>query len=168
MLLALAGLVFANADQLKRFVSTDENTDLTSVLPYVLALVAAVTWAVYSALLARWRTWAKDFLTSPIGFLTIGLSSCVILSVTKPNGAALNSSGLLLTLLYGAGPLAAGYLLWELALSKAKVQSLSLIAAATPVLSTLLLCGFLKKAPAPNLILAALFVSGGVVLSLGD
>jgi drug/metabolite transporter (DMT)-like permease len=70
-----------------------------------------------------------------------------------------------MTVLYGAGPLAAGYLFWELALPKARVQTLSLIAAATPILSTLLLCGFLKTPPGPELLVAALLVSGGVLLS---
>ena len=40
-------------------------------LPYLLALVAALTWGVYSALLARWRHWSKDYVTSPMGFLLI-------------------------------------------------------------------------------------------------
>ncbi|MCX6914156.1 MAG: EamA family transporter, partial [Verrucomicrobia bacterium] len=64
-----------------------------------------------------------------------------------------------------AGPLAVGYLLWEIALSKAKVHTLSLLAATTPVLSTFLLCLFLRTLPGPELIIAALLVGGGVLLS---
>jgi drug/metabolite transporter (DMT)-like permease len=69
------------------------------------------------------------------------------------------------TLAYGAGPLAAGYLLWELALAKARVQTLSVIAAGTPVLSTFLLCCFLRRMPGMELVLAAGLVSAGAIFS---
>jgi drug/metabolite transporter (DMT)-like permease len=47
-------------------------------LLYGLALVAAVTWAVYSTLLARWRDWARNYVTSPVGFLLTGPRSCTL------------------------------------------------------------------------------------------
>jgi drug/metabolite transporter (DMT)-like permease len=71
-----------------------------------------------------------------------------------------------LTFLYGVGPLAAGSLMWELALARARVETLSLIAAVTPVLSTFLLCCFLRKMPGLELVIAALLVSAGILLSL--
>ena len=69
---------------------------------------------------------------------------------------------------HGIGPLAIGYLLWEVALAKARVHSLSMLAAATPVLSTLLLCVFLRSLPGPGLIAAAVLVSAGVLLSVRE
>ena len=59
------------------------------------------------------------------------------------------------------GPLAVGYLLWEIALPKARVHDLSILAAATPVLSTFLLCLFLRTFPGPELVVAAFLVGGG-------
>jgi drug/metabolite transporter (DMT)-like permease len=53
-----------------------------------------------------------------------------------------------------------------MALSRARVQTLSLVAAATPILSTFLLCCFLRTMPGPELAVAALLVSGGIVLSM--
>jgi drug/metabolite transporter (DMT)-like permease len=169
MLLAVAGLALANLPQLRQMLSSGSGAGSfpsPRFLPYALALLAAVTWGVYSASLARWRHWAKDYVTSPLSFLIIGAIACVIMGFTGSPPPRLAWSALCLTLLYGAGPLAAGYLLWEMALPRAKVQTLSLLAAAIPVLSTFLLCLFLKKSPGLELIAAALLVSGAVFLSM--
>jgi drug/metabolite transporter (DMT)-like permease len=169
LLLAMAGLVAANVHQIQQLWVTgiDSNYHLgRELMPYALAFVAALTWAIYSALLARWRDWAKDYVTSPVGFLSIGLIGCVITVKTRHSFPRLTAAGTLLTMLYGVGPLAVGYLLWEIALTRAKVQTLSLIAAATPILSTFLLCFFLRRMPAPELVAAAVLVSVGVGLSV--
>ncbi len=168
VVLAVAGLLCANWQHLCfLFVGNDSatNSALHKYLPYFLALVAAVTWALYSTLLARWREWARRYVTSPLGFLLIGGIAAAITGLGGGSRPNLVSLGTLLTLLYGAGPLAIGYLLWEVALSKARVHSLSLLAAVTPVLSTFLLCIFLRSMPGPELALAALLVSSGVVLT---
>lgn len=169
MLLAVAGLALANLPQARAMFSPGTGAPSPSAhhhLPYVLALVAAVTWGVYSAVLARWRDWARDYVTSPLGFLIIGLIACAILCWTKSAPAKVPRYAIGLTVLYGLGPLAAGYWLWEVALPRAKVQTLSLLAAVIPVLSTFLLCFFLKQWPGLELVAAALLVSGGVILSL--
>ncbi|HEY5914888.1 MAG TPA: EamA family transporter [Verrucomicrobiae bacterium] len=166
--LALGGLALANARDLAGLfsnVSDAQGSGFGAVVPYLLSLVAAITWAVYSALLARWRSWAQGYVTSPLGFLIIGLIGFGILAVEPVARGHIGGQGLMWTLLYGAGPLAAGYLLWELALARARVQTLSIIAAGTPVLSTALLCLFLRKMPGIELVLAAILVSAGVVLS---
>jgi drug/metabolite transporter (DMT)-like permease len=169
MFLAVAGLALANLPQLRQALPAGPAAGSLpgrGLLPYALALVAAVTWGIYSACLARWREWAKDYVTSPVSFLIIGGIACVIVAASGGPAPRVAWPALGLILLYGAGPLAAGYLLWELALPRAKVQALSLLAATIPVLSTFLLCLFLGKAPGPELIAAAFLVSGGVVLSL--
>jgi len=170
VILAGAGLVLANYKQLEALVfdSSNHQSAVRHYLPYILGGIAAVTWAIYSALLARWRAWAKDYVTSPSGFLLIGLIGAALMTVGGTLPKSLTPLGALLTLCYGCGPLAAGYLLWEVALSKAKVQTLSLIAAVTPILSTFLLCFFLRRIPGAELICAAFLVSGGVVLSMRD
>jgi drug/metabolite transporter (DMT)-like permease len=166
--LALAGLVCANLQHIRDLLAAGDSAGVSPVrrfLPYGLALVAAVTWAIYSTLLARWRDWARNYVTSPLGFLLTGTIACAITAFSGSMPANLNSSGTLMIICYGAGPLAVGYLLWEIALSKARVHTLSLLAAATPVLSTFLLCLFLRTLPGPELIVAALLVGGGVLLS---
>jgi len=171
MVLALAGLICANLKPFRALAAAGislESSDLRLGLPYGLALVAAITWGAYSALLVRWRQWAKHYVTSPIGFLLIGSIAGVITVLTGGFPSHVPATALWLTALYGAGPLAAGYLSWEIALPRTRVQSLSLIAAATPVLSTALLCLFLRTMPGWELVLAAFLVSGGVVLSLRE
>ncbi len=165
--LAVAGLALANARELPRLFYSGNGQSGSFVhdgIPYLLALLAAVTWAIYSALLSRWRNTAKEYVTSPVGFFLIGISALLILH-SVPN---FTGRGLTWTLLYGVGPLAAGYLLWELALARARVQTLSIIAGGTPVLSTFLLCLFLRRMPGPELFVAAALVSTGVVLSRSD
>lgn len=164
--LGLAGLVCANLKNFRVVLSAiGTDNSVSQLLPYALALVAATTWGLYSAFLVRWRSWSKDFVTSPLGFILIGLLAGGLMAKTQVGPVKLTMFGVLMTLLYGAGPLAAGYLLWELALPKARVQTLSLIAAATPILSTLLLCCFLRTPPGTELVVAAVLVSGGVLLS---
>ena len=166
--LALAGLVCANLQHIRELLAAGDSAGVSTVrrfLPYGLALVAAVTWAVYSTLLARWRDWARNYVTSPVGFLLTGTIACAVTAFTGSMPVKLSPSGTLTIICYGAGPLAVGYLLWEVALSKARVHTLSLLAAATPVLSTFLLCVFLRSLPGPELIIAALLVGGGVLLS---
>ncbi len=171
LLLAMAGLVCANLGNLRALLADSGGNGggtMRYLLPYALAFAAAITWGMYSAFLVRWRAWARHYVTSPMGFLLIALIAAIVMSLTKTVPRHLSPQGAVLTLLYGAGPLAAGYLLWELALPRARVHTLSLIAAATPVLSTLLLCVFLQSAPGPELVVAALLVSGGVLLSVRE
>jgi drug/metabolite transporter (DMT)-like permease len=167
--LAMAGLVTANLHQIQQFSSAGiapEGHWNRHLLPYALACAAAITWAVYSALMARWRDWAKQYVTSPLGFLLLGLTGTLIIAVTRRSFPAFTGPGTIFTLIYGAGPLAVGYLLWEIALTRARVQTLSLIAAATPILSTFVLCACLRRMPGPELVLAAVLVSAGVGLSV--
>jgi drug/metabolite transporter (DMT)-like permease len=169
--LALTGLVCANLGSLRDLASAQNLRNpaaITRYLPYLLAFVAAVTWGLYSTFLVRWRRWARGYVTSPIGFLLIGLVAAALALWPGHPPATPTPAAAWLTLLYGAGPLAGGYLLWELALPRARVQTLSLVAATTPVLSTSLLCLFLKTLPGPELIAAALLISFGVALSMKD
>jgi drug/metabolite transporter (DMT)-like permease len=169
--LAVAGLACANLQHLRDLLAAGDDPAVSPFrrfLPYGLALVAAVTWAIYSALLARWRDWARNYATSPVGFLLAGIIACAITASTGSMPAKPSSLGMLMSVCYGVGPLAVGYLLWEIALSKARVHALSLLAAATPVLSTLLLCLFLRTLPGPELIVAAFLVSSGVLLSVWE
>ena len=167
-LFAVAGLVCANLQHLGVLLAAGDSAGMSPVrrfLPYGLALVAAVSWAAYSTSLARWRGWANRYATSPVGFLITGATASAVAISTGETPATLRFSGFVMILCYAIGPLAVGYLLWEIALSKARVQTLGLLAAATPVLSTCLLCLFLRSVPRPELILAAVLISTGVLLS---
>ena len=168
-LLSLAGLVCANLPYLRAGFTTANGLQESpgpGFLPHGLALAAAVSWAVYSASLARWRHWAGAYATSPLGFLLTGLIAAAVNGFAGEGIGRPSLHGMLLTVAYGIGPLAVGYLFWEVALARARVQSLGLLAALTPVLSTLLLCVFLRAVPGPELIVGAVLVSGGALLSV--
>lgn len=166
---SLAGLVCANLPYIRSLLGAGGEDGAAAapagrVLPYGLALAAALSWAVYSATLARWRYWSGGYATSPLGFLITGLIAAAVGALTVDAPVSLGLRGGLLTAAYALGPLAAGYLLWEIALARARVHALSLLAAATPVLSTFVLCAFLRTLPGPELLLGAVLVSVGALL----
>ena len=109
--LALAGLVCANLQHIRDLLAAGDSAGVSPVrrfLPYGLALVAAVTWAVYSTLLARWRDWARNYVTSPVGFLLTGTIACAVTAFTGSMPAKLSAPGTLMIICYGAGPLGGG------------------------------------------------------------
>lgn len=168
LVLALAGLGLANAGPLRTFLAQDSHhlSSIGDLLPYGLGLLSAVSWAMYSSMLVRWREWSRNYLTSGVGFLVISLCSGVAAALTPDLSRPVTPFAVLMTVLYGLGPLAGGYLFWELALPRARVQTLSLLGSVTPVLSVLLLCVFMRYWPGMELLAAAVLVSGGVVLSM--
>jgi drug/metabolite transporter (DMT)-like permease len=135
------------------------------MLPYLLGLVAAVSWAMYSVFLARWRAWAKDYTSCAMGMLIAGAAALVVGFLTGESGLRVSAKGIMFILFYALGPSAAGYLLWELAVPRTNVKTLGLMGALIPILSIVWLCLFLRYFPGWELIAAAVLVSLGIVLS---
>ncbi len=109
-------------------------------LPFLLGGVAGGLWALYSALIARWRDWGRLYVTAPAGFLMVsltGVAGCLLTGEWR----AVDARTCLAFLYLGLVPNAVGYMLWEMALHRAPATRLGLLAAATPVLSTLCLLG---------------------------
>lgn len=137
--LSLAGVLLANGRSLAW---PDGSTQLW---PYVLGGLGAASWAAYCALVSRWRDWAHAFAATPLGFLLVSAAAagiCLYRGEWEPMGLR-DWVGVVLTAL---GPWASGYMLWELALHRAPGTTLGLLAAATPVLSTLCLLGLFALA----------------------
>ena len=107
-----------------------------AALPYLLGGLAGGIWALYSALIARWRNWGHHYATAPAGFLMIGIISALGCLVTR-EWRAVDARTWAAFLYLGLVPNAIGYMLWELALHRAPATRLGLMASATPVLSTL-------------------------------
>jgi drug/metabolite transporter (DMT)-like permease len=159
--LAIAGLALANQGALRNWLHAPPH----SLLPYGLAAVAAVCWAVYSSLLARWRAWARDHATAPLGFLLTGLVAAIVCLVQR-QGLPRDPLAWGTTVLCAVGPFGAGYLLWELALHRAPASTLGLLGAVIPVLSTILLCAVRGYRPGAHLWVAAILVSAAAMLSV--
>lgn len=104
--------------------------------PYALGAAAAVAWAIYCALVSRWRQWARNYAAGPLGFLLVGVAALGV-CIWRGEWQAMDSVAWTGVLIIALGPWAGGYLLWELALHRASGVTLGLMAAATPVLSTL-------------------------------
>ncbi len=168
--LAVAGMALANLDQIKMLFMETRSRHSTwqfrDALPYLLASVGAVTWALYSSLLARWESWAKDYCTSAVGLVVLGITANLVSWQFEGPVARLTPAAVGATVLCALTTQAAGYLLWELALSRESVKILGLIGAMTPILSTIWLCVSLHYLPGVELILAAVLVSGAVVIGM--
>ena len=143
-----------------------------SVWPYVMGGMAAVSWAAYCALTSRWRHWAKDFASAPLGFLVVSAVAatvCLCRREWQPMGLRA-WAGVLVT---SIGPWASGYMLWELALHRAPATTLGLLASAIPVLSTLCLLGLfaltcsVQDRGVPYAVLLVASVMIGVAVALG-
>jgi drug/metabolite transporter (DMT)-like permease len=133
MLLSLAGILLANG---RAFLHQDAVGN--PLLPYLLGAAAAAAWALYCALISRWRHWAKDYAAAPLGLLAVGTLAagmCLFRGEWRPLDGPMWG----IALLAATGPWAGGYMLWERALHRASGVTLGLIAAATPILSTLCL-----------------------------
>jgi drug/metabolite transporter (DMT)-like permease len=128
---------------------------------YVLALVAAVSWALYSNLTRRWSEpdgdGAVDLFVPATGLVLLAMR----LVVTEPTGWSLRTvaeaSGLgIVTML--------AYVLWEVAMRKGDLLFVAACSYFTPFLSTLVSCAYLKVSPSPKLWIGCLLlVSGSLV-----
>lgn len=146
-------------------------TDKLPVTPYLLGGMAGVCWAIYCTLMARWRNWVHHYATSPIGFLMTGaVAACIAL--WRSEWQPLTPPMIGVIIFTALGPWGGGYMLWELALHRAPISTLSLMGAATPILSTIwLLIAFAATSAAPvtreqvfTLTAAAAMISLAVIL----
>ncbi|MBI5725860.1 MAG: DMT family transporter [Planctomycetes bacterium] len=134
--LSLAGLGLANYPVLKKwFSSLNGSADGASATPYMLAAAAALAWAIYSALVARWRAWANRYATAAVGFLAVSLISAVVCTA-RGLWRPMDGWTIAALILSGLGPQGAGYMLWEMALHRAPASTLGLMSAVIPALST--------------------------------
>jgi len=166
LMVSFSGLVIANWNNIVQVAHADG-----SLLPYVLGGLAGVSWAVYSAVTARWRDWARNYATAPAGFLLvslIGITGCLLNHSWHP----VAGRTWLVFLYLGLVVNAAGYLFWELALHRAHPAKLGLIGSATPVLSTVymfilfLLTGQTRSLPThwELLLLGAVLVAAAILM----
>jgi drug/metabolite transporter (DMT)-like permease len=142
--------------------------------PYLLVFVAAVAWAVYSALLSRWRAWADQYSTATPGFLAVSLVAGVVATV-RGDWRPLSPVEWLVAVLAGLVIYAAGYMLWELAIHRAPAEKLGLLSGAVPILSTLCLYAMFSLTHSGNRadpsdilrqLAAAALIAGAVLISM--
>lgn len=168
LVLSLAGVLLANG---RDMAWPDAGVP---VWPYLLGGLAAASWAAYCALISRWREWAHAYAATPLGFLLVSVVAAGI-CLWRGEWEPMAVRDWVAVVLTAMGPWAAGYMLWELALHRAPGTTLGLLAAATPVLSTLCLLGLFALTGGGHggdaryavLLTASVLIGLGVVLGSG-
>ena len=129
---------------------------------YILALVAAVSWALYSNLTRRWAgpegKGGADLFVLVTGLVLLGMRCCV----TEPTGwtvrAGCEAVGLgLVTML--------AYVLWDVAMREGDLLFVATCSYFTPFLSTLVSCAYLKVTPGPELWIGCVLLISGSFLT---
>ncbi len=129
---------------------------------YLLALAAAISWALYSNLSRRWSTpgsaGAVEIFLIAAGLVLLGMR----LLVNEPTGWGMQSVGEVLGL---ATATALSYVLWDVAMRRGNLLVVVAASYFTPLLSTGLSCAYLNVAPGPRLWLGCLLLVSGCFLT---
>jgi hypothetical protein len=103
-------------------------------LGYVAAILGAVSWGVYSNLLA---VAVQDAVTLQRAYLLFGVPAFALTSfLTGGIAAPAGASAISLAVYVGCGPLVGGALFWQEAMRRGPVQRVASVSYLTPVLST--------------------------------
>lgn len=129
---------------------------------YGLALAAAVSWGLYSALARRWAEPGCDGAVELFVPATGLVLLAVRLFVTEPANWSLPAAG-------EAAGLAAvttlAYIFWDVAMRKGNLLLVVACSYFTPLLSTLVSCAYLKVSPGPKLWLGCLLLVAGSLMT---
>lgn len=131
-------------------------------LPYVLALVAAVSWALYSVL-SRRLAGGQPAGAVPVFTLAAGLALAAI-RATRPESSSWSVEPVATVMLLALFPVLVAYGMWERAMRQGDVSLVATLSNLTPVLSTLISSVYLAVAPGWNLWVACALVAGGAWL----
>ncbi len=130
---------------------------------YGLALLCAITWAVYSVMSRR----LGDVPTASVAVfcLATALLSLVAHLIWETPVWPASSMGWVSIFALGAGPVGLAFFVWDIGVKKGDIQLLGVASYAAPVLSTLalILAGIAK--PTAMLGLAAILIAGGAALA---
>jgi drug/metabolite transporter (DMT)-like permease len=153
----------ASANEPAAAISTlGEMVQAGSLLPYLAALVAAVSWGLYSNLSRRWggdqEGGAVPLFLLASGLL-LGLIRLAVPEQPQWSPAVVTGVGYMALL---PGMLA--YVLWDQAVRKGNLILVATLSYLTPLLSTLISSLVLGVWPGPMLWLGALLVAGGAVI----
>lgn len=134
----------------------------TNPAAYLLALAAAVSWALYSNLARRWSVpgsgGAVELFLIAAGLVLLGLR----LLASEPSGWGLRPVGEVLGL---ATATALAYILWDVAMRKGNLLLVVAMSYFTPLVSTVLSCAYLQVAPGSRLWLGCILLVCGSFLT---
>jgi drug/metabolite transporter (DMT)-like permease len=131
-------------------------------LAYILALVAAVLWALYSNLTRRWSPPGSGGAVELFIIATGLVLLAIRLLTTEPTGWSLPAVGEVSGL---AAVTALAYILWDAAMRKGNLLLVAACSYFTPLLSTLVGCAYLRVSPSPKLWVGCGLLVAGSLLS---
>ncbi len=145
-------------------VSSEATAFSAMALPgYALALLCAVTWAVYSVTSRRW----SDVPTASVAVFCLATAVLSFGAHFLWETTAWPATGLgwFCVLALGAGPVGLAFFIWDIGVKKGDIQLLGVASYAAPLLSTLalILAGIAK--PTAALAVAACLIAGGAALA---
>ena len=135
-----------------------------SLTGYLLAFLAAVCFATYSALRGRVAGGPPDAAGAASGvaaLIALGLH----VTVGSPAAIQVEPMAILAMVLIGAGPMGLANVLWDHGVRFGDGRVLSALAYLTPVLSTLLLVVFGLAVLTPQVLVGGSLILGGIALS---
>lgn len=130
---------------------------------YFLALAAAVSWALYSNLTRRWskpdQGGGVAWFIPATGLVLLGMR---LLGPAESGAWTARATG---EALFLGTVTALAYALWEWAMQKGNLPLVAAASYATPLLSTLVSCAYLRVAPGPQLWAGCLLLAAGSLLT---
>ena len=137
-----------------------------SSLPFVLALIAAFTWGLYSNISRKWSFQLEAFQSLagvPLFLLAAGLIlACLRVWFPEKSNFSINTAGNLAVMVLFPSLLA--YIFWDLAARRGDLILISSLSFFIPILSTLVTVISLKIPAGPELWIGAFFVTLGAIV----
>jgi drug/metabolite transporter (DMT)-like permease len=130
---------------------------------FALALLAALTWALYSTLSRRLGR-IPTASVAVFCLLTSALSGAFHLML-EPTVWPADAAGWASVAALGLGPVGLAFYVWDIGMKRGDIQLLGVASYAAPLLSTLVLVVAGVAAPSARLALAALLVTAGAALA---
>jgi drug/metabolite transporter (DMT)-like permease len=133
-------------------------------LPYLLALVAAFSWALYSNLTRRWAAGVADS-AAPLFLIATGIALALLHGCTASYVRLPLGFGALAQLAYFTlFPTLLAYVFWDVAMRKGNVVLVVTLSFFTPLLSTVISCLYLGVPMGRDLWIASALVIAGAMI----
>ena len=158
ILIALAGIWLANTSGTGLSLQALA-LDRDALAPYSLALVAAVSWGLYSNLSRRWAG-ESEAGAVPLFLLASG-ALLALLRLFAPETSHWSGQAVIEVIYMALFPGMLAYVLWDIAVRKGEFILITSLSYLTPLLSTIVSTLILKVSPGPTLWLGAGLVIAG-------
>lgn len=160
VLLALAGIAAATLSGRGWTLAASWESLRRDWLPYLLALVGALVWALYSNLSRRWAGGAG---AGAVPLFTVATALVMgPLALAHAGGAALWTLRAVAELVYlGVFPTTLGYAFWEVAMRRGNILRVATLSYFTPLLAAAIAAAYLGAVPGPGLWLGCALVVAG-------